>query len=195
MKTIFFRPRVVSLLTQSVERNARETIVTTRMNERREELECTPLTETGVLAVYCPWQCHEPENVVNGRRRLRRQKSLARGRGFKRNLYGEVSRSFFAKCLNVYRDMTPKIAMISLLYCFLGLKSILRKVRYFLCGDHQTNQWGVMFSSCFYKHKSIFWVHDFNQNICRENRKPKLGFLFKFWVTWVLRNITRLILA
>lgn len=54
MKTIFFRPRVVSLLTQSVERNARETIVTTRMNERSEELECTPLTETGVLAVYCP---------------------------------------------------------------------------------------------------------------------------------------------
>lgn len=51
MKTIFFRPRVVSLLTQSVERNARETIVTTRMNERSEELECTPLTETGVLAV------------------------------------------------------------------------------------------------------------------------------------------------
>lgn len=42
MKTIFFRPRVVSLLTQSVERNARETIVTTRMNERSEELECTP---------------------------------------------------------------------------------------------------------------------------------------------------------
>lgn len=37
MKTIFFSPRVVSLLTQSVERNARETIVTTRMNERREE--------------------------------------------------------------------------------------------------------------------------------------------------------------
>ena len=45
MKTIFFRPRVVSLLTQSVERNARETIVTTRMNERSEEREYTPLTD------------------------------------------------------------------------------------------------------------------------------------------------------